>query len=66
MLLLNVCGANTQLDEMKVVLDEIGADIGCAVPSGTKELAVARPEAIYFYSPDGRGPCYVFEGPVSA
>lgn len=23
---------------------------------------VARPEAVYFYSVDGRGPCFVFEG----
>ncbi len=51
-----------QSEDPQVVLDEIGADTGCAVPSGARELAVARPEAIYFYSPDGRGPCYVFEG----
>eukprot|EP01116_Phalansterium_solitarium_P000785 TRINITY_DN10648_c0_g1_i1.p1 TRINITY_DN10648_c0_g1~~TRINITY_DN10648_c0_g1_i1.p1 ORF type:complete len:1021 (-),score=472.43 TRINITY_DN10648_c0_g1_i1:124-3186(-) len=33
-----------------------------AVGSGGGELAVARPEAVYFYTPDGRGPCFAFEG----
>ncbi|KAF9215053.1 hypothetical protein BGZ59_002417 [Podila verticillata] len=45
-------------------LDEQGGALGCAVLNdNTQELAIARDEAIYFYSPDGRGPAYAFDGP---
>ncbi|KAG0353979.1 hypothetical protein BG005_006814 [Podila minutissima] len=44
-------------------LDEQGGALGCAVLNdNTQELAIARDEAIYFYSPDGRGPAYAFDG----
>ena len=44
------------------MLDEIGADSGSTTVNPQGELVVARPEAIYLYSTDGRGPCFVFEG----
>lgn len=47
---------------MQVVLDEAGAAPGCSTLDSEGELVVGRPEAVYFYSPDGRGPCFVFEG----
>ena len=47
---------------MQVVLDEAGAAPGCSTLDPEGELVVGRPEAVYFYSPDGRGPCFVFEG----
>ncbi|KAK9842420.1 hypothetical protein WJX84_001767 [Apatococcus fuscideae] len=46
----------------RVVLDEAGAAPGCSTLDSEGELVVGRPEAVYFYSPDGRGPCFVFEG----
>ncbi|KAG0349145.1 hypothetical protein BG004_001569 [Podila humilis] len=45
-------------------LDEQGGALGCAVLNdNTQELAIARDEGIYFYSPDGRGTAYAFDGP---
>ena len=44
------------------VLDEMGADRDCTTLNPQGDLVVARPEAVYFYSIDGRGPCFVFEG----
>ncbi|CAK0785749.1 hypothetical protein CVIRNUC_008960 [Coccomyxa viridis] len=46
----------------KSVLDEMGADRDCTTLNPQGDLVVARPEAVYFYSIDGRGPCFVFEG----
>lgn len=48
--------------QLQAVLDEMGASAGCTTVNQDDELVVARPEAVYFYSPDGRGPCFVFEG----
>ncbi|KAJ0963548.1 hypothetical protein J5N97_028670 [Dioscorea zingiberensis] len=37
--------------------------IGCDNNSVTKcDLILGRPEAVYFYEVDGRGPCWAFEG----
>lgn len=48
------------------VLDETGAGLGCSVMDGSRsELIVARDDAIYLYSPEGRGACYAYEGPKS-
>ena len=47
---------------LQVVLDELGAAPGCCTESPQGDLVVARPEAVYFYSPDGRGPCFVVDG----
>ena len=46
----------------KSVLDEMGGEPGSITQSNTGELVVARPEAAYLYSADGRGPCFVFDG----
>ena len=40
----------------------MGADKDCTTLNPEGDLIVARPEAVYFYSVDGRGPCFVFEG----
>ena len=45
------------------LLDEMGAEKDCTTLNPEGDLVVARPEAVYFYSVDGRGPCFVFEGP---
>lgn len=51
------------------VLDDLGAGFGCSavmrMASGER-MVVARSEAIYVYSPDGREGCYAYEGPKSA
>lgn len=44
------------------VLDDRGCELGCAVMSDTHDLCIGRKEAVYFYEPDGRGPCFAFEG----
>ncbi|BDA46644.1 Vacuolar protein sorting-associated protein 11 homolog [Coccomyxa sp. Obi] len=46
----------------KSLLDEMGADQDSTTQNSSGDLVVARPEAVYFYSVDGRGPCFVFEG----
>ncbi len=40
----------------------MGAERGATALDAEGQLVVARPEAVYFYTPDGRGPCFVFEG----
>lgn len=46
-----------------VVVDEIGATLGCATMDGrAREMAVAREEALYMMGPDGRGNCFAYEG----
>jgi len=45
-----------------VLVDDIGCGLGCAVINEKLgEMAVARDEAIYMYSPVGRGACYAVE-----
>ncbi|XP_010244136.1 PREDICTED: vacuolar protein-sorting-associated protein 11 homolog isoform X1 [Nelumbo nucifera] len=43
-------------------LDQIGCGANSVTMSDRLELIVGRPEAIYFYEVDGRGPCWAFEG----
>ncbi|EXC34887.1 Vacuolar protein sorting-associated protein 11-like protein [Morus notabilis] len=43
-------------------LDEIGSVVNSVAMSDRSELIVGRPEAVYFYDVDGRGPCWAFEG----
>lgn len=50
---------------VQTVLDEMGASAGCTTLNQDQELVVGRPEAVYFYTPDGRGPCFVLEGLLS-
>lgn len=47
---------------MQSLLDEMGAERDSTAQNPSGDLVVARPEAVYFYSVDGRGPCFVFEG----
>lgn len=50
-----LCAAQT-------VLDDAGAAVGCSTVDDSGALVQARPDAIYFFSPDGRGPCFGSEG----
>ncbi|KAL6554481.1 Vacuolar protein sorting-associated protein 11 [Orobanche minor] len=43
-------------------LDHIGSEIASVAMSDRLELIIGRPEAVYFYEVDGRGPCWAFEG----
>ena len=44
-------------------LDEHGCGVGCmAVDKATRDVVVARNDAIYYYGPHGRGPPYTYEG----
>lgn len=43
-------------------LDQIGSVVNSVAMSDRLELIVGRPEAVYFYEVDGRGPCWAFEG----
>ncbi|XP_047483617.1 vacuolar protein sorting-associated protein 11 homolog isoform X2 [Penaeus chinensis] len=54
--------------ETTVELDSVGCEPGCAtLADGRHEhhFLVARPDAIYSYTSDSRGSCYVFEGEKS-
>ncbi|KAJ1739546.1 Vacuolar protein sorting-associated protein 11 [Coemansia sp. RSA 989] len=46
-----------------VTLEERGCGIGCSLINEDDELIVARDEAIYTYTADGRGPCFAFDAP---
>jgi hypothetical protein len=49
------------------VLDDLGAAVGCSATMVTKEgprIVVAREEAIYVYSAEGREGCYAYEGTI--
>ncbi|CAK9315518.1 unnamed protein product [Citrullus colocynthis] len=43
-------------------LDQIGCGVNGVTMSDRSELIIGRPEAVYFYEVDGRGPCWAFEG----
>lgn len=44
-------------------LDETGCGVGCmAVDKSTRDVVVARNDAIYYYGLHGRGPPYTYEG----
>uniref|UniRef100_F6HHM1 Vacuolar protein sorting-associated protein 11 homolog n=1 Tax=Vitis vinifera TaxID=29760 RepID=F6HHM1_VITVI len=43
-------------------LDQIGCNVNSVTMSDRLELIIGRPEAVYFYEVDGRGPCWAFEG----
>ncbi|KAG9302922.1 hypothetical protein G9A89_022339 [Geosiphon pyriformis] len=54
---------NTTGRSPPAIIDEQGCDLGCAIMSDvTHDMVIARDEAIYFYTSDGRGPCFVYEG----
>ncbi|KAJ9551538.1 hypothetical protein OSB04_015583 [Centaurea solstitialis] len=43
-------------------LDQIGSNVNSVAMNDRLELIIGRPEAVYFYEVDGRGPCWAFEG----
>ncbi|KAJ2834233.1 Vacuolar protein sorting-associated protein 11, partial [Coemansia sp. 'formosensis'] len=45
------------------ILEERGCGIGCSLVNDEGELIVARDEAIYVYTAEGRGPCFAFDAP---
>ena len=40
----------------------MGAEKGCLAVTQDGQCIIGRQEAFYIYTPDGRGPCFVFEG----
>ena len=45
-------------------VDNQGCGLGCmTIDQDTKDIIVARDDAIYYYGPSGRGPNFAFEGP---
>lgn len=45
------------------VLESTGCALGCMMmKDSTANVVVVREDAIYIYEPNGRGPCYAFEG----
>lgn len=47
--------------EVREFTDNIGGRSGCVTYTDKFNLAVARPEAIYLYGPDGRGACFILD-----
>ncbi|XP_020589182.1 vacuolar protein-sorting-associated protein 11 homolog [Phalaenopsis equestris] len=43
-------------------LDQIGCNTNAVAMSDHQDLIIGRPEAVYFYEVDGRGPCWAFDG----
>src|SRR5690606_26439580 len=43
-------------------LDIIGCESGCSTLSNDGDLVIAQREGVWFYKPDGKGPCFGFEG----
>ncbi|KAI0497698.1 hypothetical protein KFK09_020931 [Dendrobium nobile] len=43
-------------------LDQIGCNSNAVAMSDHMDLIIGRPEAVYFYEVDGRGPCWAFDG----
>ncbi|XP_076042625.1 vacuolar protein sorting 11 isoform X2 [Oratosquilla oratoria] len=59
---------STRDKETTIELDNVGCAPGCStLADGRQEhqFLVARPDAIYSYTTDSRGSCYVFEGDKS-
>jgi len=54
----------TQGKEQREELDMQGCELGCAiVGESDQEMILGRTEAVYFYGPEGRGACFIFDGP---
>lgn len=54
--------------EQKVLLDSMGCSRKCSVfadASQDSHFMIGRNDAVYCYTPDGRGPCYAVEGEKS-
>ncbi|CAG2230700.1 PEP5 [Mytilus edulis] len=51
--------------EQKTTLEDFGCCSSCSVMTDhtqDNQLVIGRQDAVYFYQPDGRGPCLAFEG----
>lgn len=45
-------------------VDSQGCGVGCmSIDKKTKDIIIARDDAIYYYGPNGRGPSFAFDGP---
>lgn len=52
----------TSKDFSMNVLDDFGCNVNCSCMTDVGEFAMGRDEAVYFYTPEGRGACRPFEG----
>ena len=53
----------TQGKDHREELDLQGCELGCAIMGETdQEMVLGRTEAVYFYGPEGRGACFIFDG----
>ncbi|PHT45687.1 Vacuolar protein-sorting-associated protein 11 -like protein [Capsicum baccatum] len=57
----NLFNMHTQVPTRQT-LDQIGSSVTSVAMTDRSEFIIGRPEAIYFYEVDGRGPCWAFEG----
>ncbi|OIT20102.1 PREDICTED: vacuolar protein-sorting-associated protein 11 homolog [Nicotiana attenuata] len=57
----NLFNMHTQ-SPTRQTLDQIGSSVTSVAMTDRSEFIIGRPEAIYFYEVDGRGPCWAFEG----
>lgn len=49
--------------EIRETLDNRGCELGLSTMTDTdQDVIVGKNEAVYFYNPDGPGPCFVLEG----
>ncbi|XP_036368498.1 vacuolar protein sorting-associated protein 11 homolog isoform X3 [Octopus sinensis] len=51
--------------DQRIILDQFGCKARCSVMSGVtqdNQLVLGRSDVVYFYQPDGRGPCLALEG----
>ncbi|KAJ3414393.1 Vacuolar protein sorting-associated protein 11 [Chytridiales sp. JEL 0842] len=56
--------AYTSNKDSSVTLEEKGTEYNCAITTPSdqnQQLVVGRKEAVYFYGPDGRGPCFIID-----
>jgi vacuolar protein sorting-associated protein 11 len=45
-------------------VDSQGCGVGCmSTDEETKDIIIARDDAVYYYGPNGRGPSFAFDGP---
>ena len=48
------------------MVEDSGCGVGCmTVDKKNGDIVVVRDDAIYYYTIDGRGPCYAYDGPKS-
>lgn len=52
----------TEQRDIQEKLDDQGCEAGCCVMSDDDNMVLGKPEAVYFYESEGRGPCFALEG----